>query len=372
MVANPFKYGVVVTGNCFVDRESEIETLDNELYSGKSIVLYSQRRLGKTSLIMEFISRRGQGIIPVYIDLYGMTTKEELARQIVNGVINATYKRVDRIKDSIETFLSSLRPRLMISTDGNVTVDLGVEKTLKEEELVEILDFPQMMAEKKKKRMLVIFDEFQEIAIMDGVVLEKVMRSRFQHHGNVSYLFAGCKEHILHEMFDEESRAFFKFARPLSLGMISKDEFAPFISERFRLSGGAASDDIIEKILTYTGGHPYFTQYLCHEIWYVTRSPRGKNVMEKALENILAQQSIAYEHIWDQLKSKNQRTLLIGIAREGGNVYSSEFIERYRLQTQSHVEKSKKMLVKKGILDSNGRIIDIFFKEWIIQRLGPK
>ena len=87
MKQNPFKYGVVVTGDDFVDRDEEIEILSNELSSGKSIVLYSERRLGKTSLLLEFISRKVHGIIPVYIDLYGMTTKEELAKQIVKTLI---------------------------------------------------------------------------------------------------------------------------------------------------------------------------------------------------------------------------------------------------------------------------------------------
>ena len=170
--------------------------------------------------------------------------------------------------------------------------------------------------------MIMIFDEFQEITMMNGVITEKLMRSRFQHHRNVSYVFAGSKEHLLRQMFEEKTRAFFKFARPLSLGPIPNDEFHPFISKKFRLTGGKALDEIIDKILIYTGGHPYFTQYLCHEIWYITKSPKHENVIDIAIQNIIAQQSIGYEHIWDELKSRNQKALLIGIASEGGYSYS--------------------------------------------------
>jgi AAA+ ATPase superfamily predicted ATPase len=283
-------------------------------------------------------------------------------------VINASYTKLEKIKDAARDFFSLLRPKLIISTDGKVTLDLSAEKTFKEEELVEIFDFPEKVAQARKRRMIMIFDEFQEITMMNGLGIEKLMRSRFQHHRNVSYVFAGSKEHILHQMFEEKTRAFFKFARPLSLGMIPKDDFSPFISKKFKMTGGSASDEIIDKVLTYTKGHPYFTQYLCHEIWYITKSPKEEDVVDTALQNIIAQQSIAYEHIWDELRSRNQRALLIGIACEGEHNYSLDFIERYGLKSQSRVEKSLQMLKNRGVLDDNGQIIDLFFKEWVIRR----
>jgi len=368
MADNPFKYGVVVTGDDFVDRKEEIEILAKELSSGKSIVLYSERRLGKTSLLMEFITQKTKGMIPVYIDLYGMTAKEYLARQIVNNVVNSSYSSLDKIKNAVKNYFVNLRPKIIISADGKITLDLSAKKTYDEDELVEILDFSEKVAKDKKKRIIMIFDEFQEIALIDGLKMEKLMRSRFQHHTNVSYVFVGSKEHLLHQMFEEETRAFFKFARPLSLGPIPKGEFIPFIIQKFKQTNKKVSNEVIEEILDFTHGHPYFTQYLCHEIWYLNKSARDENVFDAAIKNIIAQQSIAFEHIWDELKSRNQRALLGGIAQEGIHNYSPDFIEKYNLKSQSHVEKSLQMLKNKGILDDNGQIIDIFFKEWVVMK----
>ncbi len=367
MRENPFKYGVVVTGDDFVDREEEIESLHKELSSGKSIILYSQRRLGKTSLLMEFISQKKSKAQPIYIDLYGMTTKEDLARQMVNEVIKATYTRLEKIKEAARDFLSNLKPKLIVSTEGNVTLDFSLDKRFKEEELKEIFDFPEKVAQEKNKRMIMIFDEFQEIAMMDGLGIEKLMRSRFQHHKNVSYVFAGSKEHLLHQMFEEKSRAFFKFARPLSLGPIPKKDFSVFIFKKFKQTKGNIPREIIEKILAYTNGHPYYTQYLCHEIWFITKSPKDEKIIDEAILNIITQQSVAYEHIWDELRSRNQRALLVGVAYEGEPSYSPEFIEKYKLKSPSQVEKSLQLLIKKGILDEDNHIIDVFFKEWLIK-----
>ncbi len=368
MADNPFKYGVVVTGDDFVDRKEEIEILTKELSSGKSIILYSERRLGKTSLLIEFITQKAKGMIPVYIDLYGMTTKEDLARQIVNNVVKSSYSNLDKIKNAVRNYFINLKPKMIISTDGKITLDLSVKKTYDEDELVEILDFSEKVAKEKKKRIIMVFDEFQEIALIDGLKMEKLMRSRFQHHKNVSYVFVGSKEHLLRQMFEEKTRAFFKFARPLSLGPIPKGEFTPFIIQKFKQTGKRISNDVIENILDFTHGHPYLTQYLCHEIWYLNKSAKDEDVIDAAIKNIIAQQSIAFEHIWDELKSRNQRALLVGIAHEGLHNYSPDFIEKYTLKSQSHVEKSLQMLKNKGILNDNGQIIDIFFKEWVIMK----
>ncbi len=372
MHENPFKYGTVVTGDDFVDRLQELQILTRELSSGKSIVLFSQRRVGKTSLIMEFTRRKKNKFTTVFIDLYGMTSKEELAKQIVNAVIQASYTNLDKIHQIIKEYFSYLKPKLLISADGTVSLDIGIERSCQDEEFVEILDFPEKVAKKKKKKIVLIFDEFQEIEMMNGKGIEKIMRSRFQHHKNVTYLFAGSKEHLLRQMFEEESRAFFKFARPLQLGLIPKPEFCSFVTNKFKSTGGKPAQNVIDKILEYTMGHPYFTQYLCHEIWYITRSPKKEYVIDAAIENIVAHQSIAYTHIWDELKSVNQRSLLIGVAAENGYNYSPGFIEKYRLKSQSHVEKSIKLLKKRGILDDEGKIIDIFFKEWLVRKIIRK
>ena len=368
MVNNPFKYGVVVTGDDFVDRKEEIDILHKELSSGKSIILYSERRLGKTSLLIEFNTKKAKKMIPVYIELYGMTTKEDLAKQIVNNVINASYSNLDKIKNAVKDYFINLKPKMIISTDGKITLDLSAKKTYDEDELIEILDFPEKVAKEKKKRIILVFDEFQEISLLDGLKMEKLMRSRFQHHKNVSYVFVGSKEHLLRQMFEEESRAFFKFARPLSLGPIPEAEFIPFIIKKFKHSGKKVTEEVIEEVLTFTNGHPYFTQYLCHEIWYMNKSIKEEDIIDAAKKNIIDQQSIDFEHIWDELKSRNQRALLVGIAHEGAHNYSPEFIEEFNLKSQSHVEKSLQMLKNKGILNDNGQIIDIFFREWVIMK----
>ena len=74
---NPFVYGKVVRGNYFADREAEIAELTNDIASGQNVIVFSPRRYGKTSLILEVLDRvKAEGLLTFYIDLFKVTSQE--------------------------------------------------------------------------------------------------------------------------------------------------------------------------------------------------------------------------------------------------------------------------------------------------------
>ena len=52
MKENPFRYGQVVTGEYFTNREDEIKEISEEIVSGQNIILISPRRYGKTGVVI--------------------------------------------------------------------------------------------------------------------------------------------------------------------------------------------------------------------------------------------------------------------------------------------------------------------------------
>ncbi len=362
MKANPFKYGGIVFGKNFVDREHEIKELSRRILSGKSVMLYSPRQLGKSSLIAETFRRLSKNVICVHIDLYGVGSRERLAEEIIKSIAISAFTTFDKIKRAIAELLKSLKIDVVLTHEGDIRFEVG--RGVPVQSLADAFDFAEKVARRNNKAMVVAFDEFQEISNLDGIELEKLMRSRFQHHENVAYIFAGSKRHLLQEIFGEESRAFYKFAEPMTLEPIPKEEFAAFILKKFKESSGLISDKAVEKIFGLTNGHPYYTQQLCYEIWFISKRVKEEIVVEQAVQNILTHQLINYLNIWDRLP-RLQRNLLVGLAKEEKlSIYSAEFIDEYRLKTQSHVKRAFELLKKKGIIEE-GKITDIFFKEWL-------
>jgi len=359
---NPFKYGVEVTGEDFVDRMQELADLEGEIISRKSVVLYSPRRLGKTSLLKEFFRRLKGRVIPVYMNLYGIGSRQAFAERMAESVVRGAYTRLERVREAIMS-LKELRPDIVLTPEGEIRLEISRRVTARGME--EVLDFPEQVGGRRGKRVVIAFDEFQEIGLFDGIEIEKLMKAKFEGHRNAVYIFAGSKRHLLHQIFADEGRPLFKFARPMELGNIPKNEFARFIAHRFEATGGSVAGGVIDEILEFTEGHPYFTQQLCHELWNLSKDVGDPSMVRRAVEIVLRHYGVEYERIWDGLRSRTQRNLLLGLSRElGPNVYSVDFITKYQLKTVAHVQRSLKLLESKGLIE-NCRITDIFFAEWL-------
>src|SRR5438132_11780761 len=62
---NPFRFGRIVSGDAFTDREADLLALERELRGGQNILIEAPRRFGKTSLILEVKRRLQAGGVPV-------------------------------------------------------------------------------------------------------------------------------------------------------------------------------------------------------------------------------------------------------------------------------------------------------------------
>ncbi|GFP38187.1 uncharacterized protein HKBW3S44_01867, partial [Candidatus Hakubella thermalkaliphila] len=79
---NPFKYGEVVIGEDFADRQKELEELVRDLRDGQRIFLISPRRYGKTSLIMNSLMKlKEEGCSTTYLDLYKAPSLRQFLEQ---------------------------------------------------------------------------------------------------------------------------------------------------------------------------------------------------------------------------------------------------------------------------------------------------
>ncbi len=67
---------------------------------------------------------------------------------------------------------------------------LNIQKIEKQEDIETILEIPNQISLKTSKRICIAFDEFQEIKRIDPFLLNW-MRSSFQRHKNISYIFLG-------------------------------------------------------------------------------------------------------------------------------------------------------------------------------------
>jgi len=366
MDSNPFKYGAdIPTGKYFADRKEEKAELVNDMKKGQRVMLFSLRRYGKTSIIHNvLIELEKQGFIVAYIDVSTVTDKIAFINKYKSLFVKVASKQW--FLDWSQKFLSKVKIQYAdLTLDFSGLSDIEVEKTF-----ANILDLPEQLAKKNKKRVVIAFDEFQSIVQLDGAKIENLIRSKIQFHKNVSYIFSGSKHHILLDMFETAGKPFYKSAKIVELKKIPEAEYAVFIKERFSETGIKIDDSIIKKILVETENHIYYVQQLCHETWDACKLNNANKVNDKhiemAFDAVLSNQKSVFEVTWERLASGYKR-FLIGVLTIKESIWSKEFKEATNL-TEGGIQKAVKVLSEDYIVEKTAEGVimpDVFFKAWM-------
>ena len=156
---NPFVYGEVVTREHFADRVEELKILERDLLDGQTVFLISPRRYGKTSLISKLFGHlRKKGAILVYVDLYRCASLTQFLNLYLNLLFKASETKIGKITRAIGELLSSIKPKVSVTPDGSIHLDLGISPIEKDLSKIieEIIDLPYRIATRKKKSSLLM------------------------------------------------------------------------------------------------------------------------------------------------------------------------------------------------------------------------
>ena len=370
---NPFVCGQIVSGASFADRKGEIREISNDLKNGRNVLIYSPRQYGKTSLILEVLSSlREGGLLTMYLNFFPLVTKKKFAEALTASIARGTATKLEEMIRTIKEIIS-LTPKIVVRKEGlEAEIELGLKRKDVDRVLDELYDAPQRIAKKRGKRVIVVFDEFQEIRNLDGDEIERSMRTKFQHHDSVTYVFMGSRRHLLRQIFTSKARPLYNIAKEYPLGKIPRDDFSKFIIEKFSNGGFRMEKACVEKILDTTDCHPAYTQQLCYEIWELCANKKVvAEDVDAAVERVITLNSRAYAEIWGSLRG-GQRAVLVALAKGDGEIYSSEFIEEHDLGYPQRVRKVLKSLETKELIEKNQKweITDVFFKEWLKRLSG--
>ncbi len=370
---NPFQYGGVVSGDAFCNRKKELEDLLRAMENGEKLFVYSERRFGKTSLVRFALERLPKKqFASAYVDLWPTDGIFSFAAVTAKALAETMSTKAEKMLEMARSFFGRLSPSVTINNEGKPEINFGT-KSFGEPgaELDEVLEAPQKIATQGKRRVVVVFDEFQQILEYDSDKVERQLRSIIQTHADVSYIFLGSRRHLIQKMFLDRSRPLYRAGGHYPLGPIKEKEWVPFIRRRFLNGGKRIDDGRIRLICSLTEGHPFYTQHLCHVLWDLCENGGeiSEELIDSAVRTLLAHESYAYTTLWESFAT-NQRRFLRGLASElpGVRVFASDFIQRYGLRSASNAQRAVESLLERDLIDrDNGSfiMIDRFFKIWI-------
>jgi AAA+ ATPase superfamily predicted ATPase len=209
MENNPFKFGSIVDGPHFTNRTTEIGQVTSVLKSANHLVLISPRRYGKSSLVYKVLRDFDRPVIA--LDLQLTTSVEDLAAQLLKRVYRVFP--AERIRQLVKNF--RIIPTISMNPVTNA-VDISFQPSVSAfPQLEDVLNTIEKLGN-EKKRTIVVFDEFQEVARLD-INLYRQLRSVMQQHKHINYVFLGSQESMIREIFENKKSPFYHFGFLMTL-----------------------------------------------------------------------------------------------------------------------------------------------------------
>jgi uncharacterized protein len=373
---NPFTFGDLALDEAFTDREDELRDLTSDMLNGQNVLVYAPRRYGKSSLVLRAAqdALRKKALVG-YCDLMKTPTKERLAAALAKTIYADIASLVDQAFERAAELFRGLRviPTMDVDpVDGSLrfSFQAGRRKEDIDDAIERLLELLGELAAERKRRVVIIFDEFQEVLALDRR-FPNLMRAVFQAQPEVSHVYLGSKRHILERIFNDRNEPFWRSAKQLEIGLIAPAKFASFLHARFAESGKSVTDEAVERLLDATGGHPYGTQELAYFVWELVqpRSEASIADVEEALARVVRSEHNHFAQLWDDAPHA-QRLLMLALAAEPtGSVYSAGYHSRHELPANPTLQTALAALIKKEIVgrssDGEYRVIEPFFSEWL-------
>jgi uncharacterized protein len=380
-VINPFTYGALALADAFTDRETELRDLLADMENGQDVLLYAPRRYGKSSLVLRAAQRAHRHRMLVgYCDVMKTTTKERfaaaLAKTIYADIESPGEQAIERAASLFRGL--RIRPAMEIDPDDltlRFSFQAGRQPTDIDDTIERLLELPGKIAAERKRRVVLVFDEFQEIVAIDRS-FPNLMRAVFQMQPEIGHVYLGSKRHVLERIFDDRNEPFWRSAKQVELGPIAPAKFAPFIRKRFEGTEKGITPDALGRLLGITAGHPYATQELAYAVWQLVPSGHHAfpNDVDTALGQVLRAEHNHFARIWDEAPAA-QRLLMLALAEEPAHaVYSAAYRSRHDLPGPSSVGMALQGLERKEIagrsVEGERCLVEPFLAEWLRREQG--
>lgn len=368
---NPFILERYVSKEYFCDRKFEIETLQKRVESGVNSTLISIRRLGKSALIFRLFDEFDEkNRACIYVDLYATQNLKDFTEALSIAILNYFPEKKSIGKQFLQ-LLKSLRPTIKYdSLTGQPEIHFDfIQPKECERTLSTLLTF----LENQSIKVLLAIDEFQQVAHYPEKNTEAILRTMIQSMKNVHFIFSGSNKHLMAEIFNNAKRPFFSSTLILGLNKIPEDDYKAFIRQKFAEKKREIDDTSIDFIIDWTRCHTFYTQMICHQLFFLAVKNITIDSARQVCNDILISQEttyIQYRNLlpplqWEMLKA-------IGKEEKLYQPQSSAFLQKYRIGAASSAKKALKALVDKEMVyihdetdTSYYQVYDVFFSRWL-------
>ncbi|UOG93716.1 MAG: hypothetical protein L3K52_08315 [Candidatus Thiothrix sulfatifontis] len=264
-----------------------------------SLLLYGRRRTGKSSTLLNLPRSRFE---PVYIDCQDAKWHESdqaFCYNLAHDLFNVLYQ-----SDSVR----GLRQPQIEQFDKNAFTQLD-----------QFLTQAQKIAEQRGKRILLAFDEYEELenSIINGDISEKVLgklRNLIQHSKSIVVLVSGS--HRFEELTRLNWANYLINTRTLELSYLDAESARELLTKPVPELHYAAG--VVDDIIRITHCQPYLLQAVASELVNYLNSKQQTTAtpddLNTALEKTLVSASAYFSDTWRKDNSATEQQVMRALA----------------------------------------------------------
>lgn len=359
METSPFKYQGPLAPEEVHGRDELLADLTERVTEHRVTALLGPRRFGKTS-VLHRLAHDLTEVSTVAIDLFGVQTHADLVMRLSSGLRDAVPSVREPAYDlsvAAGVDLAGVRAQLQLSPRKRP------DPRLMYAELVEVL-----VEVGRRTPLLVVFDEFQSIASIDGATA--VLRTELQdHYHQIGLVFAGSAPSAMRDIFARHDQPFFNQADLVTIGPLDATAVHEIVSGGFAASGRDPGT-VAGSIYGFTGGHPQRTMRAADEVWRHTESGAvADQQWGAALTALRDTEAATLAAIYAELNTDEQKVLRV--LASGGSLFGTA-ADRVEL-SRGGASYSRDRLLADGKLrvGADGELIvtDPLLADWLRQTL---
>jgi uncharacterized protein len=336
--ADLFPTNEPIPASQMIGRRQDVAEVASRLQNGLHLWLAGPRRTGKTSVCDAALTRcKGKGLYTAKIDLFRIADTAELAETLAVEVIRNRSKahrvvraarRVGRAALSAAQATAAVKLGNELGEGAEIALTPGFAAQDPQRALDSALELPEAVAKADGKRLVLFFDEFQEVAAQrkpygDPDALTKRMRAIFQRTSKVSYLFAGSLEHVMRDLFAPGNRAFSGFGGFYELTEISADDWRDGLRERFKADDCEIDDLVLRRLIELGDGHPRATMLIAQQAHLLSvqlsTTEITAELVELGFERALASDRPTLEQTVEKIRRLHKQALLVARSVAAGH-----------------------------------------------------
>lgn len=364
-INNPYIFGVPLKRpQVFVGRTETTARIEELLKDQEHppLLLYGQRRMGKTSLLYNLRWLLPNRIVPLIVDLQGPVSLADdhgsFLYNLAKGFVLSAQQQ--------DVTLSPLT-RQQLAVDPFTIFDDWLDEV--EEKLIEA----------GRSTILLALDEFEALdrALSKGDLEEEAilgtLRHIIQHRPRFKMMFAGS--HTLNEF--RRWSSYLINAQTVHLTYLAEDEARQLIErpvKDFELSYDPSAS---QRILALTRGHPYLIQLLCSEIVTIKneQDPNKRrwatvNEVESSIPKVLIRGSQFFSDIELNQIDASALSLLRFIARYEKEAVVSHKILNDTFSNVQELERVIELLTRRELIEASSggyRFQVDLIRRWFLQ-----